>query len=1576
MNTRAQPRWLNWAVFALLLSGLGLRLYNLNWDDNHHVHPDERFITMVAMDTRMPDNLGDILNPRRSPLNPYWNVNANQARRFAYGSFPLYLLRLTTTAVSATGTFVEAIVRPADHTPPTGIAATILKEALEWRKANDYDHINLVGRVLSAIFDTITLGLIFVIGRRIFNASVGLWAMAFVTFNVQHIQLAHFYAFDIPTTTVIVAAIYFGIRVAQDGKRSDSLWLGAMVALAIASKFSAMPLLLVLVMAHGLRPWLTYRNNDAATLRPASALGIVANPPMPITHGLSTEMRRALLGIALSVFCGLLIFAVVSPFTFLDFKGYSDSIGEQSDMVRGILDYPYTRQYRNTGLSYWLENYSTWALGLPLAFAAYAGFVVVIVRCVRRTATAAELLMLSWVIPYSLITLSFQVKFLRYLVPLTPFMCLMAAYGLWRIRDWIVEIGYWKSQPNIQSLISNILLFAILASSSFYALAFMQIYTAPLTRVQASEWIYRHIPAGKQLSDESWDDSLPLSRLVDGRPRNQGEYKMPMATMHLHEPDDARKLTLLKQWVNKTDYIILSSNRMYGWIDRLADRFPIVKRYYELLFAEQLGFKLVAEFTSRPRLGSFEFNDDRSDESFTVYDHPRVLIYQKTRPLSDAEWATLFAAVPPAKTNNDAAPTTPATTRDKTLLLDRPVDQLPAVHDRAWNPLARASQWLGVVSWWLVVELLGLLALPLTAFVFQHFADGGYAFSKALGLLIVAYLVWIAASLQLVIQLALFVWFVAGALLVASITLIAQRRALFAQWQRERRALILIEEALFTGAFLIFIGVRLLNPDLWQPWQGGEKSMEFAFLNAILRSPYFPPYDPYFAGGYINYYYYGIYLVGVLIKLAGVAPEVAFNLAIPTLFALTAVGAFGVAYNLRMANGEWRMADGGWQIANRQSQMANSHSSSAIRYQLSAIRYSPAAILSGLLAALFIVALGNLDGFVQFVEGFGKAAQSDFTSSIIGVEGFVKMLQGIPAVLFDGKSLPPFDYWRSSRVIPFTINEFPLWSFLFADLHPHMIGIPFTLLVIALALHAAIHQGVLNPTSYVAAERHIPNVIGHAIAWVGALALTLGAVAAINTWDAPTYFGLGIGVLLLRRYWVDGLRGLNWLIILIAVPVIALCSLALYWPFFSNYKALFVGLGVTDIQTDAQPFLKMWGFFLFIVLTFLVGELVRRPRDSGLTAWFVVSKGAVNAEDHMVRQAYPAFLTHEAAWPRAAQIIARHFMRLPRLMDLQDHMDDPGSLQVILGGLLLLVIATIALVALGQYLLAILLWPLVVSVVLLFRRAVPPPQAFINWLVFWALGILVGVEVVYLKDFLGGGEWKRMNTLFKFYIQVWVLLGLVAAVALPVLWQRLSARRGVFSFMWQTMTIGLLVASLIFTFIGTAARVRDRFPDARPPLGTLDGLAFMSVGSYTWPNERNRIEMKYDLDAIHWLNENVVGTPVIAEAAIGYYREGGMRVASYTGLPSLLGMHQSEQRYSEDVGKRDGQAREFFNTRDSARAMQLIRELHIGYIYLGQLEYVTYEPAGLAKFEQMEKANVLEVVYQNPRVKIYRVNSQ
>jgi uncharacterized membrane protein len=149
-------------------------------------------------------------------------------------------------------------------------------------------------------------------------------------------------------------------------------------------------------------------------------------------------------------------------------------------------------------------------------------------------------------------------------------------------------------------------------------------------------------------------------------------------------------------------------------------------------------------------------------------------------------------------------------------------------------------------------------------------------------------------------------------------------------------------------------------------------------------------------------------------------------------------------------------------------------------------------------------------------------------------------------------------------------------------------------------------------------------------------------------------------------------------------------------------------------------------------------------------------------------------------------------------------------------------------------------------------------------------------------------------------------------------------------------------------------------------------MAFMTVGSYTWPDSSNVIELKYDYEAINWLLENVHGTPVIAEARLDYYREGGMRVSSFTGLPTLLGAHQSEQRYGDvQVGPRERIAREFYLTGDMARAKQIADELNISYVYVGKLERSVYPAEGIAKFEAMVEQDLLDVAFRNQEVTIY-----
>ena len=322
-------------------------------------------------------------------------------------------------------------------------------------------------------------------------------------------------------------------------------------------------------------------------------------------------------------------------------------------------------------------------------------------------------------------------------------------------------------------------------------------------------------------------------------------------------------------------------------------------------------------------------------------------------------------------------------------------------------------------------------------------------------------------------------------------------------------------ELLFLTAFLAFVGIRAANPDLWHPFLGGEKPMEFAYFNAVIRSTTLPPYDPWFSGGYLNYYYWGYFVPAGLVRLTGIIPSVAFNLAVPLFFALTVTGAYSLVYNL---------AEG----VRRSRVIASSAENSPA--DLSGPRRWRARLVSpvgaGLVAALFIAVIGNLDGLVQ-------------------------LLQGGWSVIFQGDQFPGFDFWRSSRMldvqerfdhgplvfwlpdtvpgvsdVSFHITEFPFFTFLFGDLHAHMMVIPFTLLVIGLGLNLVVGLKDNGKLWIVAAA--------------AALALALGSLWVINSWDYPAYLILVTALLALAVHFRPG-RMSSRILLFVALAVRRLC---------------------------------------------------------------------------------------------------------------------------------------------------------------------------------------------------------------------------------------------------------------------------------------------------------------------------------------------------------------------------------------------------------------------------------------------------
>jgi YYY domain-containing protein len=1492
--------WL--CLAALIIAGGVLRFQHINWDEFQHVHPDERFIVWVADTISWPGSLRSALDPATSTLDPFrWPPNggdlAGQPRGYAYGHFPLYLLvgvaHLAQSSAESIGS--STIALPAILQPIYSVG----------RHLAEYDSLPLVGRAISAMCDLGTLLLVFALGRRAFGRLAGLIAAGFYAFAVLPIQLSHFYAVDLVLTFCVAATVYLAARCADRGGWGAWILAGIAAGLAVGSKFSAVML--------------------AAPLFVAALWRL---PSGPVKRKAATVLGR------MAVVGGvcLLAFALTNPFALIEARAYLSNILSQQAMVSGAWDVPYTRQYAGTWpYVYFVQQLSQWGLGWPLGLIGWGGLLWLCARALRRRATSTQLIILAWMMPYLVLTGAFYAKFLRYMAPLVPFLMICGAGASVAAYRW--ASGRWRRPGRIGVGLAGGVVVLITIG---WVLAFTGIYRQEHPWIRASRWIYQNIPAGSRVLTEHWDDSLPLR--LDGVLDRPPAREYERVELPLYDADTAAKLDALVSELAGSDYVVVASNRLYAPIGRLPGRYPMTSQYYRMLFAGELGYEKVAEFATYPSLGPVSIRDDNADESFTVYDHPHVMIFANVDRLKPSLLrARLERYLPLGSNGHEAASRAgrqaarpPGHARFLPVSLPPQDEHLPGdglstgltpqagsetvIADFRWDRFA--SEWppAAVLAWALVLSVFGLIAWPLLFPVMEGLRDRGFGLAGAVGWLLVGWTHWMGASFGLwenrtwIIGLIVIAWGLA-----ALLAWLKQRAVIAAFWAAHRR-LLLAEAAVFGIGFLAFVGIRLLNPDLWQPWNGGEKFMEVAFINATLRSPSFPPYDPYFAGGTINYYYYGLYLMTLPMKLTGIASEVSFNLAVPGMFALAAMVLVSAGSTLA-SRGEGQEGGAGSGVLG------------------AALGLGMALLLSNL--AAFRTAVRSLKGVGEGLSAIGR-----FLSAV------------------------SYDFWAPSRVIPFTINEFPLWTFVFADLHPHLIAMPFGLVVVALSFNwvkaAASRQAVADSSApqevaeasrLVATARSSPSWVRPAVR-ILLLAIVLGSIGPINTWDLPTYFALLLAALLLAGWRQGRLRAV--LTGGLAAVLTGGLAIAAYWPFYVHYRSPIARgsgpllervLGLTRQGSPLDDWLLVWGIFLFLAYGLALMEYLR-----------------------------PSAASHrEGSVPDGEAVDRRRVI------------------------VLLLVLAVAALLAaLQRPAAAVAAIPLVLLILIVLRRWLSPEEAFLGVLVAVGLGILVGLEVVYVRDFLDGGDWYRMNSVFKFSMPAWLFLGLGLGMLWGRWWEARRARRQVKPFaqgglgprVWHAAAILLLVAGSSYLLLGIQARVRDRFPGPRPAIGTLDGTAYMTVGEYTWPDSDHVIQLAYDYQAIHWMLDNLQGSPVVAEAPAGgyevagqfqgydYYRAGGLRVASLTGFPTFVGQHQNEQRPAEEVTRRAELGQEFFRTGDIDRAKAIARQLDVRYIYVGTLERILFSQSSLAKFDGMVKSGDLEIAYQNPEVTLYRVAAE
>ncbi len=977
---------------------------------------------------------------------------------------------------------------------------------------------------------------------------------------------------------------------------------------------------------------------------------------------------------------------------------------------------------------------------------------------------------------------------------------------------------------------------------------------------------------------------MPLR--LEGRDGYGGFYQG--VNQELYWPDDqdddgngvSDKLERIVETLSKADYLAISSNRQYGSIARVPERYPLTTAYYRLLLdcpepqsvsrcaaraqpgsvQNDFGYELVAVFESNPTLGPIQISDQGAEEAFTVYDHPKVLIFSKTDQFSAEALAGALRSVDLSRVENRLPKDLGASSKTLMLPLERWQE---AVASGTWSDLfdrsslINRSESFAVLVWWLFLSALGLAAFPIVRIAFSGLQDKGYPLAKMVGLLLLAWGSWMLGSFQVPFGAPTIAVVLLAIASVSGVLAWRDRKDLAAFLRRERNQILWIE-LLALSLFLLDLFIRFGNPDLWHPSKGGEKPMDFSYLNAVLKSTSFPPYDPWYAGGYINYYYYGFVLVGAPIKLLGLIPSTAYNLIIPTLFALLGLAGYSIGTNLlRRFSGE----------------------------RPGSTRGDP--WLAGMASAVGLVLLGNLGTFRLLYDSLKQLGSTPETPLGGFASGFVSALRGLGRMITVEQRLPiGLDawYWNPSRSIPpgpgeaGPITEFPFFTFLYADLHAHMIALPLTVLGLAWALSWLLASERTGTRARPIFHSAISLAIGGVI---------YGALRATNTWDFPVYLALGALAAILGG-WLRFRKLSTRAVLDSSVAAIALVLLAvlLYQPYASWYGQ---GYTTADLwqgsRTSVDAFLTVHGLFLFVLLTWLIWEsrewMARTPLSS-----------------------------------------------LSRLRSRQS---------------LLVVAALVFLAGIGLLMamgarITILVLPMIAWAGLLFLRpGMPVEKRFVLALTGIALAITLVVELVVVT-----GDISRMNTVFKFYLQVWTMLSLASGAALAWLW----ADRAYWSAAWrQGWGIGfgaLVFAAALYPLTATPAKIRDRISVAAP--STLDGMAYMAYATHFDLGEP--IELSEDYRAIQWMQDNVEGSPVIVEANIPEYRW-GTRFTIYTGLPGVLGWnwHQRQQRVvapDADVMGRAIEISEFYSTPSAEKARDFLQKYDVRYVVVGQLERLYY----------------------------------
>ena len=1223
---------------------------------------------------------------------------------------------------------------------------------------SSYDGVIHVGRFLSALAGALTAALLAVVGRRLYGEKTGLLAGLLLALSVLHVQTSHFASTDVTLTLLVLLALAASGRLARHGRPGDAIVAGALAGFAVATKVSAAPLVLPLAVAVFL------------CCRPARAWG-----------------RGALL-LAAAGGTALAAFFVGEPYAFLDFHAFWASISEQGGMVRHAGVMPYTNQYIGVpSFVYEAKEIVLWGLGPFLGVAA-------LWATARRLFHVRKLSDVEWVfaaffVPYVFLTCTFEVKFPRYLLPVYPLLALWAAA--------------WLTERAERGRAGRALRSAVVGGTALWLLAFASIYTRPHSFATASLWFYNYVPSGARVLTQDWDEGFPFS--YPDRPAER--YKG--VTFGFYEPDSTEKMAKLARELARADWVVLQTKRLYGAVTRAPEKFPFTNRAFRLLFAGDLGYTLVHETASRPSLLGIQVPDELADESFSVYDHPKILFFENTNRLQADDLEKVLLSGTPSKTltRNDLLLAHPAAGAATAAVA--PAVRVPAETEGAHGPGVPAlrSSLMALLLFAAWLELVGRAGSGILARFFPA-RPGRDALGRVTGVLLFALVPWLLVSWHAAPFTRGLLFFTTAALLASGA--LCARGATSPTPAPERRKTALV----FWAVFLFFLAVRAANPEIFS----GEKAMDFSFLNTLLRATELPPPEPWLAGTTLSYTYFGHFVAAAAGKLLGIHAGLVFNLALAMTAALaaSAILAAGAALGGRLRTGA----------------------------------------VAVFLALFLAPPSGPWMAYDFHFHQAGRALDWDY-------------------------------FWATSRVIaPNGISEYFFWTFLFADLHAHVLALPFTAAFVAVLLLFATR------------DRGAAFAPRHAVALVSLAGLFFAALQITNGWSTPVYACLLLflpGVLWLATRpagFAASVRSLAGGVLLPAAGVV-ISAWLLARPFWAHFSPPPRNWG-REVGPWARPwdFFNVWAFFIVLLVpfAFAAARSGLAPRGKPARAFGILAAIAL---------------------PLSLATLSLHPFRLT---------EAPSA------GFF----TAIAFLA---------------AIFAALRRATEDRLRPALALTAFGFAILTGCELVYV--------WDRMNTIFKFHFETWLLFSLAGALA----WETFRASR---SFLWRAAIALTGCAALFTTF--TAFTGYQRHDHGRWPKGTLDGTAYLEGQN---PSDRGAIE---------WINANVRGLPVLLEAQGPPYQD-FTRLSMHTGLPTVLGWdyHVFQRGHTQaEIDRRKLDVALAYTSADETVVRRVLLRTHVALVAVGNLERRTFPGGNLARFEAW--TDLLTPVYRNPEFVLFAVN--